>query len=82
MCSKNKILFFLAKLCRTVFFSEIIIKFLDISFLIFLKLFRIILQFVKVSKVCPDLDMINIYNLIRSFLIKSLTVELFKLSKK
>ena len=65
-----------------LFLSEIIIKFLDISFFLLLKLFKIILQFVKVSKVCPDLDIINIENLLRSFLIRSLTAELFKLSKK
>ena len=52
------------------------------SFFLFIKLFKIILKFVKVSKVFPDLDIINIENLLRSFLIKSLTVELFKLSKK
>ena len=82
MCSKNKILFFLAKLNRMLFVSEIIIKFLDISVFLFIKLFKMILQFVKVSKVCPDLDIINIENLLRSFLIKPLTAELFKLSKK
>ena len=51
-------------------------------FFLFLKLFKIILKFVKVSKVSPDLDITKIENLLKSFLIKSLTLELFKLSRK